>query len=100
MYLYLEVFFLTEFMSIILLTEYAIENKMKIARFDVVANSIPLYVKNLTMVESITITEVKMKMKMREFLLVKVKEKKPLNLPLRSRELEGIAKDLLEVIKY
>ncbi len=76
-------------MSIILPTEYTIENRMKMARFEVVANSIPLYVKNLTMVESITISEVKTKMKISEFLLVKVKEKKPLNFPLKSRELEG-----------
>ena len=65
---------------------------MKIARFDEVGNSIPLYVKNLAMVESITTTEVKIKMKMNEFFLVKVKEKMTFNFPLRSRDLEGIAK--------
>jgi hypothetical protein len=79
-------------MSIALLTEYTIENEIKIARFDEVGNSIPLYVKNLTIVESITTTEVKIKMKMSEFFLVNVIEKKPLNFPLRSRDLEGIAK--------
>ena len=45
------------------LTEYTIENEIKIAIFDVVGNSIPLYEKNLTIVESITITEVIIKMK-------------------------------------
>jgi metal-sulfur cluster biosynthetic enzyme len=57
-------------MSMVLLTEYIIENERKIARFDVVDNSIPLYVMNLAIVESITTTEVKIKMKMSEFFLV------------------------------
>jgi hypothetical protein len=75
-----------------LITEKTTENEMKIAIFDVGGNSIPLYEKNLAIVESITIIKVKIKMKMSEFFLVNVTEKTPLNFPLRSRDLEGIAK--------
>lgn len=75
-----------------LITEKTTENEMKIAIFDVGGNSIPLYEKNLAIVESITIIKVKSKMKMRQFFLVKFKEKIPRNFPLRSCDLEGIAK--------
>jgi hypothetical protein len=41
--------------------------------------SIPLYEKNFTVVESITIIEVKIKMKMNEFLFVSLGETYPRN---------------------
>jgi hypothetical protein len=57
------------------LIAYIVKRRIKIATFDDEGSSIPLYVKNLTIVESKTITDVKIIIRRIQFFLFKFKEK-------------------------
>ena len=63
----------TEFSSMILLATNIMEKVTKIATFNQVGDSTPLYEENSTIVESNTTTVVKIKMKVSEVFLLSVK---------------------------
>jgi len=71
--LILEVDFLTEYISMILITTKIVEKLIKIAIFAEIEASPPLYEENNTIVESITATVVKLRMMTRDVFLVSSK---------------------------
>jgi hypothetical protein len=73
LYSYLDILFLTEFSSIVLLATNIMEKMIKIATFNQVGNSTPLYEENSTIVESNTTTAVKINIKISEVFLLRVK---------------------------
>jgi hypothetical protein len=62
-YAYLDITFLTEFINMILIVTNVMEKITKIAKFNEVENSTPLYEENFTIVESNTAMNVKIKIR-------------------------------------
>ena len=73
LYVCVDILFLTEFSSIVLLATKTIEKMIKIATFNQVEDSTPLYEENSTIIESNTTMAVKIKMKTSEVFLLSVK---------------------------
>jgi hypothetical protein len=73
LYAYLDLIFLTEFINIVLVITNIMERITKIAKFNEVGNSTPLYEENFTIVESNTAMAVKIKMMISDFFLVRFK---------------------------
>jgi hypothetical protein len=73
LYACVEILFLTEFISIVLLATNIIEKMIKIATFNQVGSLTPLYEEKSTIVESNTTMAVKIKMKISDFFLVRFK---------------------------
>jgi hypothetical protein len=73
LYVPVDMLFLTEFSNMVLLAPNIIENMIKIAVFDRLERSTPLYEENSTIVESNTIMVVKTKIKTSEVFLLRVK---------------------------
>jgi hypothetical protein len=73
LYSYLDILFLTEFSSIVLLATNITEKMIKVATFNQVGTLTPLYEEKSTMDESNTTTAVKIKMKISEVFLLRVK---------------------------
>jgi hypothetical protein len=73
LYAYLDLIFLTEFINIVLVITNTMEKITKIAKFNEVGSSTPLYEENFTIVESNTAMAVKIKMKISDFFLVRFK---------------------------
>ena len=73
MYAYLDIIFLTEFINMILIVTNVMEKITKIAKFNWIGNSTPLYDENFTIVESNTAMNVKIKIKISDFFLVRFK---------------------------
>ncbi len=73
LYADLDLILLTEFINIVLVITNIMEKITKIAKFNEVGNSTPLYEENLTIVESNTAMAVKIKMKISDFFLVRFK---------------------------
>ncbi|HEY9386515.1 MAG TPA: hypothetical protein VIP70_05715 [Nitrososphaeraceae archaeon] len=70
---YLDITFLTEFINIVLVVTNTNEKATKIAKFNWIGNSTPLYEENFTIDVSNTTIVVKIKMKISEFFLVRFK---------------------------
>jgi hypothetical protein len=73
LYACVDILFLTEFSSTVLLATNIIEKMIKIVTFNQVGDSTPLYEENSTIIESNTTMVVKIKMKTSEVFLLRVK---------------------------
>jgi hypothetical protein len=73
LYTCVDIIFLTEFSNIVLLATNIIEKMTKIATFNQVGDSTPLYEEKSTIVESNTTTVVKINIKISEVFLLRVK---------------------------
>ena len=73
MYTCVDIIFLTEFSNIVLLATNIIEKMTKIATFNQVGDSTPLYEEKSTIVESDITTVVKINIKISEVFLLRVK---------------------------